>query len=241
MNAGLTRRYSVAHRTHPGRIRSINQDAVTVVELGEEAYLVAVADGMGGPRCGRTAARTVIKTLTREAEGWIPPDADTCVDWIHHALGQAHRRLARKASDEPRLAEMSTTILVAILTPTFVVYQNAGDSPLYWFRGTRLLHRSTDHVQAGQRYSYLGPELAWARVQLDPDPCTPLLPEPGDWLLLATDGVVQELSEDELARFGDSTEASEELADQLLEAALEEGGRDNLTLAVVRTISAAGP
>jgi len=234
-SAQLTRRYTVAHRTHPGRIRSINQDAVTVVELGPDAFLVAVADGMGGARCGRTAARTVIKTLTREAEGWLPPDADTCVDWIHHALGQAHRRLARKASDEPKLAEMSTTILVAICTPKFVVYQHAGDSPLFWFRGTQLLHRSQDHVQAGQRFSYLGPELAWARVQLDPDPCTPLYPEPGDWLLLATDGVVQELSEKEIARVGDSTEAAEELADQLLEAALEEGGRDNLTLAVVRT------
>jgi len=238
----MTRRYSVAHRTHPGRIKSINQEAVAVVELGPESFLVAVAGGLGSARCGRTAARTVIKTLTREAEGWLPSDADTCVDWIHHSLGQAHRRLARKASDEPKLADMSTTILVAICTPQFVVYQHAGDCGLYWFRGNQLMHRSQDHVQAGEQpYSYLGPELAWARVQLDPDPCTPLYPEPGDWLLLATQGVARELPAKEIARLGDSTEAAEELSDLLLEAALEEGGRDNLTLAVVRTVSSSGP
>ena len=231
--------YSVGQRTHPGRIKSVNQEHSAVVELGTDSLLVAVAGGMGPARPGRTAARTVIKMLEKEATGWLPGDPETCVDWIHHALGQAHRRLARKASDEPKLAEMKTTIVVGIFTPQFVVYQHAGDAALYWFRGAKLQHRSSDHsvVTSADRevFSFLGPELAWARVQLDPDPCRPLKPLPGDWFLLATGGVAEELDPDEIARLGDSAEAAEELSDQLLEAALEVGGRENLTLTVIRT------
>lgn len=233
-------KYKVSGRSHAGHVLVTNEDAWASVRLEGDCRLLAVADGMGSARGARLAARSVVQSLERNCEGWTPQSAESSLDWIHMALGKAHKRLVKKASEDPDLCDMATTVQVALLTPEYVIHQYAGDSRLYWLRGQEVLYRSRDHsdrgelnsVEAARLYSFLGPSLNWSRVTLDPDPCKPLHPQPGDWLLLCSDGLTSEVSDADIVQICQERNSPNEVADALLEAALLEGGRDNITVLV---------
>lgn len=221
-----------AAATDPGHVRSRNEDA----HLHDpERRLLAVADGLGGHVGGdvasRTALREIDEVLTAERlRGGDPSEL------LPEALRAANHRVRARVDEEPSLRGMGTTVVLAHLDATGggLTVAHVGDSRAYTLSGGRLRRLTEDHVHRG----LLGRTLIQAvgtQPHVEPD-LVRVSPEAGDRLLLCTDGLTDMLTEEQiaelLARGGDDATACGALVD----AALDQGGVDNVTV-VVATIT----
>jgi len=217
-------------------------------ELADEDLLVAVADGMGGHGGGDVASRLAIEAVL-DAFGPTKPDEWTIegfVERIKGAVREAEKRLDTSSSAQPN---MGTTLTVAVVTGSEVFIGHAGDSRAYRFHGGELEQLTTDHTLAEQ----LRDELEG----LSADPGSPMHNilynalqansprpahidvlhaefEPGDGLVLCSDGLVKELALAEMEKILSGSDSSNERLEQLVEAAKTAGGTDNITAVWVR-------
>jgi protein phosphatase len=233
----------VAARSDLGRVRSFNEDSfVTDAERG----VVAVADGMGEQKGADVAARLATATLVQSllAGQNLAPRAAT-----HAAFAAANRAILERARTDPTLKGMGTTLALAWFHGDRVSIAHVGDSRVYRWRGGRLERLTTDHsfvqsqLAAGQmtseearvsRSRQLVTRVLGAEDQVVPD-----LGEhevlAGDVYLLCTDGL-HDLVED--ADIGAALEVLapnlELAASTLVAMANDRGGRDNISVVVVR-------
>lgn len=228
-------------RTNTGRRRSINEDAfLNMDNIG----LWVVADGMGGHARGDMASRFVVEAFN----GLIKPQSmDEFAGIVKDRLRQANQRMRDQFSGTGPDQMMGSTVVA------FLVYKRewrciwAGDSRAYLMRNGQLVQITRDHnvaqdmVDRGelrQEEATFHPSanrLTRALgTQNEPglDEYCSLLHD-GDTVLLCSDGLVKEVSNQEVAQIlenGDCEEASQEL----VELTLERGARDNVTVAVIQ-------
>ena len=254
--------YSIQVRTHTGSVREVNEDAVSTVldqreTLGLEdkdqrarGHLFAISDGMGGHAAGEIASNLVVETLFRS---YYASESPAVQDSLAQAITDANRAVCDEAVANPGYAGMGATLVVAVLQNDELVIGNIGDSRAYLFRDGVISQITHDHswvaeqVTAGvltkekaSRHPYrnvitrsLGPER-------DPKPdFFHLQTQPGDSLLICTDGLSNLLSDDELARFLGAY-PSDQAADILLEQTLERGAPDNVTFVLIDILGEPG-
>lgn len=232
--------------THRGRVRDHNEDSVLA-----EGTVAVVADGMGGHAAGEVASaivtETVAELLQPEVEG-SPRRADVVA-----ALERANERIRESARRHREQAGMGTTATGMALVADgdreqWAVF-NVGDSRVYRLVAGALEQLTTDHsevqemVQAGvisQEEAAVHPlrNLITRSLGLDPMPEVDvrLLPaEPGERFLVCSDGLSNELSSDAMAAIVAGATGPQEAADALVRAAVEAGGRDNVTVVVLET------
>jgi len=235
-----------AAETHTGYVRSINQDLALV-----SGDLVAVADGMGGHLGGEVAARTAIEELL---EAYV---RDRTSGGLERATRRANRAVWRQSRVDRKLHGMGTTLTAAALVgtgpgdpgPARLVLVNVGDSRAYVFDSeTRsLLQLTEDHsvVEEMVRQGELTHEEAAvhphrhvltralgidADVSLD---IWELIPHVGSRYLLCSDGLTNEVPDDEIAGVLATAAEPREAARELVGRALGHGGMDNVTVVVV--------
>lgn len=225
--------YQWAAATHRGRVRAHNEDAVYPESAGRGAgpAVLMVADGMGGHVAGDIASRTAI-TVAAETDG-TPAER----------VEAANRAILDEVAHRPELAGMGTTLTLVELGADGVArFAHVGDSRAYLLRDGRLRQLSTDHtvvaeyVQAGKltaeeaathpQRSMLTRALGLVPV-LEVDTFEEPL-QPGDRLLLCSDGVSSMIDDEQIA---DALRATtpEEAAWELVERANQAGGLDNIT------------
>jgi protein phosphatase len=237
-------------RTHRGLVRPRNEDAAGLWPEDEgpkvrTALLSAVADGMGGHPGGDRASALAVGSLA--GENW-PPTGDPRI-WLAGAFHNAGARIAQEARSEPSLTGMGTTLVATLFLSGGVWVSSVGDSRLYWIRGDRLILVTRDHTMASDlvRRGLLAPadadrhpasHLLTRCLGTCPDatpdlPSRPLRPFPGDLFLLTSDGLGRAVEVERVPSLvaGRSAAAA---ADALVEAALEGGAPDNVTVVVVR-------
>ena len=232
-----------ASRTDIGKLRESNQDAVI-----DAAPLFGVCDGMGGHKAGDVASSTAKDLLISLLTGKKPdPDA------LKTAVEAVNRRLYMKQEEDSALSGMGTTMTVLWAAPEKMLLAHVGDSRCYLLRGGELKQVSRDHSLVAEmvREGLLTPEQAACHpmrnvitravgtdrsVEVD---ITEELRQKGDVWLICSDGL-HGMVEDEKLRETLLTHAPEEAADLLLQAALEAGGRDNISLAIVLDTGEAG-
>jgi protein phosphatase len=229
---------------HPGRKRDRNEDRWLAASLDDGSAMLAVADGMGGHPGGDVAAQMIVDRLA----GFRPdPGGGEPEEQLEAQLLEAGRDILDKGAREPELESMGSTATAACVLPGRVHWAHVGDSRLYLFRGGSLEQITTDHnflrelVEAGDMTAReaenhpLGNllEQCVGCEECDPDRGAFDL-RPGDVLLLCSDGLHRELSEqdvaDKLGGAGDLQEA----AQGLVQAALDRGGRDNVAVVLAR-------
>lgn len=249
--------------TDVGRVRAHNEDAF----LAEPTVgLYAVADGMGGHAAGEVASAMAIETLRERLAGREAPDprasdpADLR-DRLAQTLRDAGRAIHDRGRERPEQRGMGTTATSLLLRPDGgLLIGHVGDSRAYRLRGGELSRMTRDHTVVQERVERgeLTPEQArhhpasgvLTRALGVPEAITPDTHagewEEGDLYLLCSDGLTGMLSDDELRRTLRSggaesgrPEALEELARALVDAANERGGRDNVTVVLVRPDGAA--
>jgi PPM family protein phosphatase len=241
---------AIAHsaQTDVGRVRSVNEDAFLA-----EVPVFIVADGMGGHARGDAASRVVIETFRRHIESGRPTSPEQVLDAIHSS-NEAVRALSEVGEEGTAVA--GTTLTGVALVDAgggagfhWMVF-NIGDSRVYSWDGRTLEQLSVDHsaVQELVDAGLIRPEDAERHPERNVitralgaddivDPDVWLIPATGrQVLLICSDGLPREVDDEQIARIlaGDTGHAVG-LAGELVDAALEQGGRDNVTVIVVES------
>ena len=227
-----------ACRTHIGKVRRSNQDAL--IESAAEG-LWGVADGMGGHNGGETASAGARDGVLELLSGKKPEQSA-----LRTAIGAVNRRLYLRQLEDESLSGMGTTLTLAWFAPDAVLIGHVGDSRAYRLRDGKLTQVTDDHSVVAElvRGGMLTPEQAASHpmrnvitravgteegVEID------LLCEErhaGDVWLVCSDGLYGMVGDDAIAGALTSLPI-DQAADKLLSAALEAGGRDNISLVIL--------
>ena len=227
----------VYQATDVGRLRPTNEDALAV--LGENTYLVA--DGMGGHAAGEIASHALVGALKRALR-------DEPFPWNEKALSEAIRManecILDLAQEQPEYRGMGTTATVLHIHDGRAYWSHVGDSRLYLLRDGILQQLTRDHtyVEGLVEQGMITREEARAhpkrnlltravgvsqKIEVD---AGRLFPRPGDRFLLCTDGLTNMVEEE---RIPGLLQDAANPAETLVRAALEAGGRDNITAIVL--------
>ena len=249
---GITRRGGAEHvavqhvaLTDPGKRRSNNQDQATTRDLGGGKVLLLVADGVGGAGGGEVASEaaleSVVATLSSSSLG-DPAEA------LRQAVRTANDRVRELATTDERLSSMATTLVVAIIDGPKAWIISTGDSRAYLCgRGScEALTEDDSWVAEQVRAGALTPdEAAKSPYQnvitrgvgvedtIDVDVVYELRLEPGQSILLCSDGLYRCVSPEEIAATLDGL-ALVAAAERLIAMANEAGGPDNISVALYR-------
>lgn len=229
-----------------GRVRQRNEDRAL-----EGPDLFAVADGMGGHAGGEVASKMAMEALQAAFAGHRTPSG------LREAVNAANAAVWRRAYVRAELRGMGTTLTAAALVTgedgrDVMVLANVGDSRAYVYSDHQMAQVTADHSLAEEKvrqgelteaeaavhpYRHIltralgvGPE-----VEID---LWELQVHAGDRVLLCSDGLTNELDDDEIAQVLDSVADPGEAARKLVTAANDHGGSDNITVVVVDVLVA---
>jgi protein phosphatase len=227
-------------RTDTGRQRRSNEDAAYA-----RAPLFAVADGMGGAQAGEVASGIAVETLGGGLPDHAPAASEARLADVVRAANERIHALSR--SDEAR-AGMGTTMTVVLVGEDDVTVAHVGDSRAYRLRDGALERLTDDHslVEEYVRQGRLTPEEAREHPQrsiitralgpeADVEVDTHTWPaRGGDVLLICSDGLTTMVGEDAIAAELRTARSLEDAGHALVDAANAAGGRDNITVVLVR-------
>jgi len=225
-------------RTDVGRQRSVNEDSLVLAPP-----FFAVADGMGGAKAGEVASAMAAETFEGEADSGEPAEAQ-----LTRILREANRRIYELAVSDDSHRGMGTTVTAAKVTGDEVSLGHVGDSRAYRLRDGELEQLTRDHslVAELERSGQITPEAAEHHPQrsiitraLGPEPDVQvdtytLAGRDGDLFLICSDGLTSMISDDELRSILRSSDGLEEVAESLVRAANQSGGKDNITVVMFR-------
>jgi protein phosphatase len=244
-------------QTDVGRRRKLNEDNLLVAP---EPGLFAVCDGMGGHNAGEVASKMAIETLQsfiekshREKEITWPYGLDVNLSFdgnrLKTAIKLANKKVFRAADNREDYTGMGTTAVAALVSEDVITVGSAGDSRCYLVRGGKLtqLTRDDSWVSAALGEGILNSDeierhplrnvitkAVGAKETIELDVVEQKL-EPGDVVLICSDGLHAMLSDDQiLATLTPFPPTLEEAAGKLIDAANEAGGKDNVSVVLLR-------
>jgi PPM family protein phosphatase len=242
--------------THEGRVRDHNEDAIgTVDEIG----LLVLADGMGGYAAGEVASAIAIETVTkRVTEGLVElkrgeTDEATGLSsdsmLLKQAVEEANRAINGASKSQPQCEGMGTTIVACLFYDNRAHIAHVGDSRLYRIRNNEFQQITLDHSLLQELISRGFYTPAEARKSLNKNLVTRALGvDPtvdvevqedvvlvGDTLLLCSDGLSDMVEDDDIHLTISTFSANLQMAaEQLVQLANENGGRDNISVILSR-------
>jgi protein phosphatase len=233
--------------TVPGRVRPANEDSVFAVQ---ETGLLIVADGMGGHAAGEVASNLAIQIITdclRQPLPFGERPPEIAASLLLEAIEQANLAIRVRASQDPLLHGMGTTLVAAICRAESISLAHLGDSRAYLIRGGQIRQATQDHSLVAQMVNAgeITPEEArkhhlrnlitrslGSAASAQPD--IQLLEWlPGDYLLMCSDGLTNMVEDEEIARsFGAGGAGLTQACEQLIALANSRGGNDNISVVV---------
>ena len=229
--------------TDPGLIRTVNQDDY---HIDPDGRFFIVADGMGGHAGGQEASKLATEAIQAHLdEHWQSQVASE--ELIEQAFYKANQSILQDQQNHPERPDMGTTAVVFMFRQGQSWCAHVGDSRLYRLRSSTLEQITEDHtwVARAMKAGDLTPEQArthqWRHVlsqclgrkDLQQVDVQMMDVQPGDRLLLCTDGLTEELSDTLISSYIQPRLDGEEAAAMLIESAKEKGGRDNITVVIV--------
>jgi PPM family protein phosphatase len=242
-------RLKVGAGSHTGRVRALNEDAYM---LRADEGLFVVCDGMGGAPAGEVASQLAVDAILRELREpsrgvRLQPDLMPHTNRLAEVVRRSNEVIYDQAHKNPRQAGMGTTVVGAWIRQHVVSIAHVGDSRAYLWHDRRLEPLTRDHslgeahIAAGllEEVRRLPVEHQNALVRVlgrEPDVEVDLkeVPvQPGDYVLLCSDGLTRMVPEYLLARAFHEFREPQRICDFLIAAANENGGADNITVVVV--------
>jgi serine/threonine protein phosphatase PrpC len=240
----------------PGKVRTNNEDSMgsfipsSRQQARSHGYLFAVADGVGGLDLGEVASATAISVLTEEFAKAQPGAMliSLLPRLIHFANAAVHDCTL---APEYRGKKMATTVVACAMRHDQAIISHVGDSRCYLVRNSQARQVTQDHTWVNEQRKLglisaseiaesearhvlirsLGPEMF-----VSPD-TTALTLQPGDVLVLCTDGLHDETSGIDIARIVSQHKSLDEIARELVAYAVQIDGNDNTTAQVIRVRS----
>jgi protein phosphatase len=252
----LSQVLEIATCTDPGMVRSHNEDSVAA----DAAHGLAVlADGMGGYNAGEVAsgmATTVITTEIQQLLAKVKPyDVDPVSnkiiagELVREQVMKANATIYHAAQSQPQYAGMGTTLVVCLFYDNKALVAHLGDSRLYRMRDGALKQITRDHsllqeqidsglITAEQAKQAQHKNLVTKALGIDPT-VEPEIREyetrPGDIYLLCSDGLCDMVEDDDISMTLEALGANLKLAaQQLVQMANDNGGKDNVSVILVR-------
>ena len=234
--------------THVGQRRETNQDYMYTSEtsVGRLPDLFLVADGMGGHAAGDYASRFTVEKIVEyvtESEESEP------VTVLGEAVRYANEHLLAEANADASKAGMGTTIVAAVVVGDKLYTANVGDSRLYVINQERITQITRDHslveemVQSGklqkeEMRTHPNKNIITRALGTNPEvkaDCFEIEVEEGDVLLLCSDGLSNMMEDKTIeAIIKKNPEDMEQAARQLVDEANKAGGKDNISVVLVR-------
>src|SRR5574344_14468 len=232
--------------TDTGRVRSHNEDSVTIVKNLTNEHLMIVADGMGGHRAGEVASSMVVTQIGKRfaALSTIGSKLDA-VNWLNENINEINTNIIKYAEDNPDSTGLGTTVVMALLTKDFLMFANIGDSSGFVLKNGKLHKITKDHtlvnllVESGE----LSPEEALNhpkknvlmralgaadKQELDIFDVDPNV----DAIVLCSDGLTNLLTKDQMEKVLMDSELNEEAKlIKLIKKCNARGGTDNISVA----------
>lgn len=232
--------------TDTGRVRTHNEDSVTILKNASGEYLMIVCDGMGGHRKGEVASSMAIASLgTRFNKISSIGSKLDAVNWLNDSISEINKNILEYANNNPDSTGMGTTIVVALLTHDYLIFGNIGDSSGFVIKNG-IMHKVTkDHtlvnllVQAGNlteeeakfhpKKNVLMKALGAAeKCELDIFDVDMTI----DGILLCSDGLTNMLTNEQIEKVLNDHELTiEEKVSKLIRKCNARGGTDNISVA----------
>lgn len=238
----------VGFKTDKGVKRSNNEDACFVMKRDK---LFVVADGVGGNSSGEIASRTAVTEIT----GFFQKNPlekgaskDEVRQYFQGCVSAANIAVLEKANRIPRNKGMATTIVAAYIDGQNAFIINIGDSRAYLLRNGKLYQITEDHtyvntlIKAGliseedaltHENRNMITRAVGADDQIEADFFT-FTVKVDDIVLLCTDGLYDEVPEDELVHILQSETETSDMCNELVDAANRNGGSDNITMVILK-------
>lgn len=247
-----------AAKTDTGLVRPHNEDAITI---NPQAGFAVLADGMGGYSAGEVASGIAITVTSQLLEEGLslfqpeqaeprPPQSREVHQILDEAIHHANEAILAAAAAEPQYQGMGTTIVAAVLHHDKITVAHVGDSRAYRFRNGELIQITRDHslLQEQIDAGIISPE--WAPYAQNRNLVTRALgvapvveveirhysTEPGDIYLLCSDGMSDMLLAEEIGEMLVQHQSNlEETSNALVQRSNDNGGRDNISVILIRT------
>ena len=231
--------------TDVGKVRDHNEDSVIIIKNHKNDYLMAVADGMGGHRAGEVASSLAISYLSHEfTENFYNLSKSDAIIWINNVVHDINKEIFKYEDENKDCVGMGTTLVLAIITPEYILFGNVGDSSGFVMK-KNVLHKVTvDHslvnllVEAGEiteeeakdhpRKNVLMKALGASDV-VDPDVFDCDLDI--DSVFLTSDGLTNLVDTSKIEDVLNSKMEIEEKIVDLIRKANNSGGNDNISIA----------
>ena len=232
-----------------GKRRRNNEDAYLInrVDIFEDGkrrvfYVLAVADGMGGHAAGEVASGMTVERLTAAPLTYLAGD----VSGVQKIIEFLNRKIHDKSEDMQK--KMGTTLVAAIIEGNQGYVFNVGDSRAYLYRKNKIYRITKDHsvIQELLDKGLITKEEAkthpdrhvitmaiGTKDEVNPD-TKRIQFDPGDVLMLCSDGVHDMLTDDEIAEILGKHERVTDMVHGIIDAANERGGKDNITVVIAR-------
>lgn len=234
--------------TDSGRVRTHNEDSVTILKNSNNEYLLMVADGMGGHRKGEVASSITLthlgKRFTDIASVGNKIDA---INWLNDNVNEINKSILDYTEENEDSVGMGTTLVVALLTKDFLIFGNIGDSSGYVIKNGKLHKVTKDHtlvnllVQAGNlteeeakhhpKKNVLMRALG-ATEKIELDVFDILDYQQLDGIMLSSDGLTTMLTDEQIEKvLIDKEITAEEKVQKLIKKCNARGGLDNISVA----------
>ena len=234
------------YMTDSGKVRSHNEDSVTILKNASDEYLLVVADGMGGHRKGEVASSLAVSRLGKRFNE--TPSVGTkldAVNWLNDNINEINREILEYGETHIDSKGLGTTVVVALLTKSYLIFGSIGDSSGYVIKNNKLHKVTKAHtlvnllVEAGNiteeeakthpkkniLMKALGVsekcELDIFDVDID-----------SEEILLCSDGLTNMLSDEQIEKvLLDEELDTEEKVEKLIKKCNARGGNDNISIA----------
>ena len=244
-------RITVGAVTDVGQVRDHNEDALGYCQprerevLAERGRLYLVADGMGGHVAGEVASECVVRTVMAS---YYESQAPTVRQGLSEAIQQANAALYEATSGEESRSKMATTLVGAVVRGRQLHVANIGDSRAYLLREDTIRQLTEDHsfvtelvkrgrISEEEAASHPQRNIVTRALGTQPTVEADFYEEgiqPGDTVLLCTDGLWGEVSEEEMVQMATRPLDPKGMASELVALANQRGGPDNITVIILQ-------
>jgi len=248
--------YVVLRRQRVQEVLKTNMPKKQLVLPPDESYAIAVADGMGATGRGDLASQLAIRTaweLAGRTTSWVMKLADLNSNELVERIEGFTHLMQQAFHDEfgtnPEFAKSGTTWTCAYFVSSFAIVANIGDSPCFLWRDGMMGRVSTDHtvehdfIAAGVpaavagKYGHMLTRCFGSHSHDARPDVHHLRLQPGDQLLICTDGLTDMVAPERIAQCLDESRSAQGACDALIKLALAAGGRDNITAVLARAKS----
>jgi PPM family protein phosphatase len=248
----LTKSIVACVQTDVGCVREANEDSGRYInpndpeKLSRKGILTIVADGMGGHASGEVASMMAVELISQL---YYADETNSAPDALKNAIEQASAQIYETSLTEEKYYGMGTTVVALVVRENTAFSAHVGDSRLYRLRGQNLEMLTLDHSQVMEMVKHGIISMEEARnhddknvilraVGTQPEVEAEVSPvftvEAGDEFLLCSDGLSDMIDDDEILRLWSRSYDVHSACEQLIEAAKNQGGHDNITVGIVR-------